>query len=79
MPFTTEFCCVLCEHPLTDRERFYSHGRCPHCGYKHPQAGTIVQCTEHAVEVIDFKGRPDNRLVRFLDWCRDKIMPIRRG
>lgn len=28
----------------------YSDGRCPLCGHKGAWAGTIVDCTEHAVE-----------------------------
>lgn len=44
----TEHRCVSCGHVVSYHTRMYSHGRCPHCGYKGKHAGTIMDTTEHA-------------------------------
>jgi len=38
----TAFFCVSCEREMSHDIKMYNHGRCPHCGYKHPSASTIV-------------------------------------
>jgi hypothetical protein len=43
----TEYRCIECKKPMSYNTMMYSHGRCPMCGYKHPRACTIVECTEH--------------------------------
>lgn len=34
--------CVSCKTTLTDNQEMFSNGRCPHCGHKGANAGTIV-------------------------------------
>lgn len=44
--------CVNCKSILTRSELMDSDGRCPECGYKGLNAGTIVDVTEHAMKLI---------------------------
>ena len=44
--------CVFCKTELSDHELYYSMGRCPHCGKKHPDAGTIVESIEFARRTV---------------------------
>lgn len=46
-----ELRCVHCQHPMSKHTMMYSSGRCPYCGFKHPNACTIVKCTEHPYRV----------------------------
>lgn len=39
--------CIECKGELTYNEVMYSSGQCLICGYKHPNACTIVGVTEH--------------------------------
>lgn len=50
--FVNNHYCVNCDTKLTDNERMYSDGMCPHCGYKDKSACTIVEAYEKAEETI---------------------------
>jgi len=64
----TEYLCVYCEHVLSYSEKMDSHGRCPYCGEKHPNAVTIVETKERAIRYVkngenwtkEIKGAPTN-------------------
>ena len=44
--------CIKCDNELTWKQRMYSYGRCPYCGYKEPSAGTIVSCYERGYKWV---------------------------
>lgn len=45
----TEYRCSHCEGVVTYFGLMYRYtdGRCPHCGFKGENSGTIMECTEH--------------------------------
>lgn len=53
MRYTHRHRCVNCKTYLSHHVVMYSHGRCPACGYKGPNACTIVDTIE---EVGFWKG-----------------------
>lgn len=59
--WTTEHRCVDCDRIITEDERFYSGGRCPHCGFKHSSACTIVQTTERGTRINPKIGEREYR------------------
>lgn len=61
-----EYRCVRCQKVLSNNQVMYSHGLCPHCGYKSSDACTIVDNTEHFY-----------RLVRYGKWWQFWIRPVR--
>lgn len=48
----TAFFCVACCREMTQHQKMYSLGRCPFCGYKGQNAGTIVDTTEKAKRFV---------------------------
>jgi hypothetical protein len=44
----TEKKCFSCQTILSEWEVYYSDGRCPRCGVKHEDAGTIVETVDVA-------------------------------
>lgn len=51
----TEHCCVKCGAFLTFSEKMYNLGRCPKCGYKHPDASTVVRTKERGFRIATKK------------------------
>lgn len=45
-----KYFCKYCEHILSFEEKMDSHGRCPYCGKKGPNACTIIDTIEKAVK-----------------------------
>lgn len=54
----TAWFCVSCKERLTEHDRYYSHGRCPHCGYKGEHAGTIIDTFERAYRIVVIDSPP---------------------
>ena len=50
--FKTAFFCINCDGEVSHYTKMYSHGRCPLCGYKDPDAATIIKTTEKAYRMI---------------------------
>ena len=48
MSWINAYFCVKCKKELSNYQKMYSNGRCLECGYKHPDACTIVRTTEKA-------------------------------
>jgi len=46
--YKTAWFCSGCDGELSDRQRMYSYGRCPLCGFKDGRSVTIVKTTEKA-------------------------------
>lgn len=46
--YKTLFFCINCNEELTYKQKMYSYGRCPKCGFKDKNAATIVQTYEKA-------------------------------
>jgi DNA-directed RNA polymerase subunit RPC12/RpoP len=44
--YRTAYFCVSCKEEMSFETMMHSHGRCPHCGFKHPSACTVVACFE---------------------------------
>lgn len=51
-PWFTLYRCVGCKGELSYTTMMYSEGRCPLCGFKHPDACTIVECSESAARRV---------------------------
>jgi predicted RNA-binding Zn-ribbon protein involved in translation (DUF1610 family) len=51
----TMYFCVDCKKRLSYSKVMYSHGVCPHCGYKGPDACTIVDTYEKSGRWVDGK------------------------
>lgn len=52
MKWHTEFRCVSCAKPVSFFVKMDSHGRCPHCGHKGKDAGTVMNTTEHVYRLV---------------------------
>jgi predicted RNA-binding Zn-ribbon protein involved in translation (DUF1610 family) len=57
-PWKTAWYCVSCKERLNEDERYWSHGRCPHCGFKSKNACTIVESYERAYRIIELDSIP---------------------
>jgi len=51
----TAYFCVKCDGQITYYIKMDNHGRCPLCGYKHPDACTIVETYEKACRYLNYK------------------------
>ncbi len=57
MRYASQCSCVVCRKDLTRSEVMNSYGRCPLCGYKSPNAGTIVKCNERRIKVFNLREK----------------------
>ena len=67
-PWKTAWFCVECKEQLNANDELYhNNGRCPHCGFKHPSACTIVKSFERAYRKIIVDSPP---------WWKFWVKPI---
>ncbi len=70
----TEYRCVECKKPINEIDKMYSDGRCPHCGFKHKNACTIVKTTEHAVKIVK---KPIEPPPKFWEFWKPKYIEVK--
>jgi DNA-directed RNA polymerase subunit RPC12/RpoP len=69
-PWLSAYFCALCDGEMSWGAMMDSpagHGRCPHCGQKHKDACTIVECKERGYRWV--YGGPFNLFRKKREWA----------